>query len=210
MLTQDNRETTEAKMTELVVSETLYALIAGRMLLATLTLAVGGYFIGFNARGVGAKVGWTLVLLVAAAAMIFTSAHMRDLQLGAQTGVFPRGFFDAFIVTLFGSLLALMLAGLWVGTAAASRSDALDVEAAVSMTAADFVAEIDVLAAHPSLSQSGWISNRWYKMSAEERLDWAGTNLSRLRNLRVENSDSDLGGHGIDLPMRLAQIDAAT
>ena len=196
-------------MTDLVLRETLYALIAGRMLLATLTLIVGGYLVGFNVKGFVAKIGWTLVLLLVAAAMVFTSAHWQAMEFASRTGVYPRGFFDTFILTLFGSLIAFVVAGLWVGAAAASRSDALDIEAAISMTAADFVAEIDILAAHPSLSQSGWISNRWYRMTAEERLGWAETNLNRLRNLRVDNSDSDLGGHGIDLPMRLAQIDAA-
>lgn len=192
---------------DLVFSEVLVALFAGRMLLVTLLMLVGGYLVGWGTASFGGRVGWSVLVLFIATCLFVTSAYIREMTLASASGVLPSGFADSFIVSLILVLLGLYFIGLWAGSSARSLTRRNDFDIASRMSARDFVAEIEMAAAHPGLGQSGWFGSRWYAMSADERLAWVEGHLGQLRSLRVEILDGNLLGHGAELPVRLAQID---
>lgn len=194
-------------MMDLVFSELLTALFAGRMLLVTLLMVVGGYLVGWGSESFGARFGWTILILFFATGLFVTSAYIRTMTFAGMSGVVPKDFTAVFYPTLIGTLLALYFLTLWFGAAARRFTQAEDDATARSMSAEDYVAEIDIAAAHPALGQGGWFATRWYTMSPDERENWAAQHIVELRSLRAEILSGSLPDHGINLPVRLAQID---
>jgi len=96
---------------------------------------------------------------------------------------------------------------MWGGSSAVTEAQAEDAATAMAMTASDFAAEIDIATAHPGLGRSGWVSRRWHTMTAEEKREWAEARLDALRHLRRESLGGKLADHGVQLPVRLAEID---
>lgn len=184
------------------------SLFSGRILFLMIATCVAGFAMG-NARL--SVLGWLLLIpavLFVQMWLFVTADYVEMLTHLGETGA--AGFKVGDVFTLHLVLHpALLIISIWIGRAWRAAVDQHWIAESQQITPETFVGHLDVLGAHPDLAVAGWFDQRWNAMDAEDRLRWAEANIGALRHLWLEGGDSGLAGHNINLPMLLAEIDAA-
>lgn len=190
-----------------MISEYLASLIEGRMVFITVISLVVGYSLGWMRVGpVGATI-WIAVTLFFELGLWITSAYVDGMLLILETGVGPDSIVNGVLLLSVATYPTILFLTLLLGRSARAETDAEERAKAAAMGPTQIVVDLDIISAHPQIGAAGWFVTKWGAMSADDRLTWVTDHISALRDLWLEMPTDGFGGHGLDLPMRLAAID---
>lgn len=184
-------------------------LFTGRQIFIVICSIFIGFLIGHSRIGFFWKLLLSLPILFVQFSMFVSADTVEALSYLLKTGAVGQKVSSA-LFTLSLTHPAVYLLSWGLGAAGRVQREKELQEKLRTLTGADLMAELNIIAAHPDLSGSGWFAQRWLPMGDDERLAWAKTHRRALCDLWFEAGDEGLQSLEFELPQRLALIDANT
>ncbi|MBI1492037.1 hypothetical protein [Halocynthiibacter styelae] len=187
----------------------LDGLLSGRQIFIAICTFFVGSAMGNSRLGFIWKLFWSLPILLIQQGFLLGSEYMESLDFLIRHGAAGSRSEDLAYVILFLIATHVSLYFAFWGLGAAGR-ETLDTELrenAAQITTDDMIRELNVIAAHPEMSMSGWLAQRWLPMSEPERREWVSSRLPALRELWLQGEEGGLHAFELELPQQLAIID---
>lgn len=182
------------------------AMGSGMFLMALITCVGAGILIGSGTRSIWGKIGWSIPAIYVILLLLTQNVYVKSIHFISQTGVLGAGDIDGFAYFTLTICTTLYLGSMALAAYDRSLQEAELLAENETISADDIIRELEVIAAHPALTQ-GWFGDRWKPMSPQERRGWVQQHIKALRRLRLAGGEEGFAGHDLQLPMRLAEID---
>lgn len=182
-------------------------LFTGRQIFIVICSIFIGFVIGHSRMGFFWKLLLSLPILFVQFSMFVSADSVEVLTYLLKTGAVGQEISSA-LDALFLTHPAVYFLFWGLGAVGRVQQEKELQEKLRTLTGADRMAELNIIAAHPDLSGSGWFAQRWLPMGNDERLSWARTHRRALCDLWFEAGEDGLQSLEFELPQRLALIDA--